>query len=969
MRKRLCLLVACAAVCSFASAQAVTSRPAKWAAPVQVEGVPNLHKVSAALYRSAQPTAAGMRELKKMGVRTVINLRSFHSDKDEIGDAGLPCERIFMKAWHPELEEAQRFLRIVTDPRRQPVLVHCQHGADRTGTMCAIYRIAVEGWPKEEAVREMRDGGFGFHEVWQNLPGWIDGLNVNDLRRPENLALKKPYVLAPAPNYSYCTDAGDASQLTDGVYSQGHFWTQKTTVGWNNASPVFCTIDLGRVQPICGVSWSCAAGVAGVAWPECLYVLASDDKKAWTFLGDLCVLGTESRVPPEKGYAQFRYASDKMKGRGRYVCVVAASQPFCFADEIEVWRGPDAWLEGDPPGQKAADPKAFYLQARIRSGVAGRLRADLASILSQADGVSGPDAVAKIRARAEALKEQIPAFAESLPADQKTVLPYGVLHESILALHAPVLRAAGVEKPLVWQGGRWSPLALTERPPAGAAAEKVALDLMRGEVRGEAFNITNPDEAPLDVSLTVKGMPRALNLELREVLFTDTPSRTPVAAALTRLEPGANGALSLRVPGGCTRQVWLSCRRPGGEARTYEGAIGIAADGGRLSRDLPLSVKLRDLDFPKRPALHVGGWDYVQGRADYYKAPGNLEANLALMRDLYVDSPWATPAVFPKGAKFDGDGKLVNEDALDYSEWDSWVARWAGARNYCVFFSVGESFSGEKMGTPRFGAMVGGWLGAWVRHLKKQGLSAGQLVVLLVDEPHGPKQDAVIVAWASAIKAASLGVTLFEDPTYADPSKGDPAMYAAADVLCPNTPMMLAQGEPFRAFYRSQQSAGKTLWLYSCSGPAKLLDPVAYHRAQPWLAFQMGAEGSFYWAFGCGGGIGDSWHAYAQAHAEYSPYFVSPDGVTEGKHSEAVREGAQDYEYLRMLRDALSKARASGGGAGWQGRAASLLTDGVAEAVRSVAASNQLWHVEKDRSAMDAVRVRALDLLESAPAK
>ena len=449
----------------------------------------------------------------------------------------------------------------------------------------------------------------------------------------------------------------------------------------------------------------------------------------------------------------------------------------------------------------------------------------------------------------------------------------------------------------------------------------------------------------------------------------DTPSRTPVAAALKRLEPDAKGALRLRVPGGCTRQVWLSCRRPGGEARTWGGTIALESADGRWSRTLPLSVRVRNLDFPRRPSLHVGGWDYVQGSADYYRAPGNLEANLALMRDMYVDSPWATSAVFPKGATFDGGGRLQNEDKLDFAAWDAWVARWSGARQYCVFFSVGESFCGEKMGTPRFGAMVGGWLGAWVRHLGKQGLSARQLVILLVDEPHERKQDAVIVAWSAAVRSANLGVVLFEDPTYADPSKGDPAMFAASDVLCPNTPMMLAQGEPFRAFYRGQQAAGKTLWLYSCSGPAKLLDPVAYHRAQPWLAYQMGAEGSFYWAFGCGGGIGDSWHAYEQAHAEYSPYFVAPDGVMEGKHSEAIREGVQDYEYLRMVREALARAQTAGGGADWRRRAEVLLKDGVAEAVRAVAASNQVWEVEKDRSAMDAVRVRALDLLESAPAK
>ena len=44
-----------------------------------------------------------------------------------------------------------------------------------------------------------------------------------------------------------------------------------------------------------------------------------------------------------------------------------------------------------------------------------------------------------------------------------------------------------MKSPLVWQSDRWSPLTLTALPPSHAGAEKVALDLMRGEVRGGRF--------------------------------------------------------------------------------------------------------------------------------------------------------------------------------------------------------------------------------------------------------------------------------------------------------------------------------------------------------------------------------------------------------------------------------------------------------------------------------------------------
>jgi hypothetical protein len=46
-----------------------------------------------------------MAEPKNLGIKTVINLLSFHSDRVEIGSAGLAYEHIHMKAWHPERKQ------------------------------------------------------------------------------------------------------------------------------------------------------------------------------------------------------------------------------------------------------------------------------------------------------------------------------------------------------------------------------------------------------------------------------------------------------------------------------------------------------------------------------------------------------------------------------------------------------------------------------------------------------------------------------------------------------------------------------------------------------------------------------------------------------------------------------------------------------------------------------------------------
>jgi len=155
----------------------------EWASRIGLPGLPNFHKVSDELYRGAQPTKQGIEQLKKLGIKTIINLRSFHSDRDEIADSNFVYEQIYMKPWHLEDKEAIRFLQIVTDESNHPVFVHCKRGADRTGVMCAIYRIIVQGWGKQQAIEEMTKGGFGFNKFYINLIKYIEQLDIEKIKQ------------------------------------------------------------------------------------------------------------------------------------------------------------------------------------------------------------------------------------------------------------------------------------------------------------------------------------------------------------------------------------------------------------------------------------------------------------------------------------------------------------------------------------------------------------------------------------------------------------------------------------------------------------------------------------------------------------------------------------------------------------------------------------------------------------------
>ena len=189
----LCAIVLLAIPGFGAQAESVGApRPTDWANPiVGVPGLKNLYRVTPTLYRSAQPQNEGLsyidaqRPLEPGGksIKTVLSLRVLHQDSDKASSGSMVrYEQIFFKTWHPEDEDVIKLLRIVTTPALQPVLVHCHYGSDRTGTMIAIYRIAVQGWSKEAALLEMTQGGYGFHPMWKQLTYYVMNLDVDSLK-------------------------------------------------------------------------------------------------------------------------------------------------------------------------------------------------------------------------------------------------------------------------------------------------------------------------------------------------------------------------------------------------------------------------------------------------------------------------------------------------------------------------------------------------------------------------------------------------------------------------------------------------------------------------------------------------------------------------------------------------------------------------------------------------------------------
>ena len=738
---------------------------------------------------------------------------------------------------------------------------------------------------------------------------------VTAVARGRNIALHRPYTYSPAANYPLTKDDGDKTQLTDGVRSAARWlWVDKKAVGWGWPPLVTISLDLGGVQPISGASYSTAFGRADVTMPFALYVLVSDDGKDFHLLGDLIAESAENGLPEPGGYKTHVFRASHMLGRGRYVrFVIVPSGTYVMCDEIEVFAGTDGQKDR-PRGEVVKDVQKLIASRKLTTVVQGRIAGDL-STLERLDGFS----------RRRDLWDAIAAMKPVTKIQWRRGLPCNELHRRVWAAHGPWARGqlkGTDERLLVWSQNRWEQVRPFDLPTKQqVASPDIHVRMIDGEYRSAVLNLTNLSDKSAQVELACRldGGISDDAITLREVVYTEAQSRHVVDHALPQAKR-AGDKWRIEVPAGVTRQVWMTFHPKNVKPGEYGGRIDVACGDLGVSRSVPARLTVYPFTFPAKPALMTHMWDYCHpGGAIRHE--NTWKAAIGLMKEYFIDVPFMAPAAIPwpkLGEQVDKAGNIIAK--LDWSAIDEWIEQWGKDARLFVLY-LGEPSTVPRSRFPLDSAAgqneINGFFALLVERFERRGISADRIVLLPRDEPHEPTKDKSIIAWARALHKANPKLRVLTDPIWKDPYKATQEMFTVSDIVCPNRSHYgygVGENKRFAAFYEKVRQSGKPLWVHACGSPARAADPYSYFLAQGWFCFRHSIIGNSFWAltdvrhkpFGKVG----SWNDFAGT-TNFSILFWDGSGVTPSKQMEAMREAAEDYEYLTMLKKAIDSAPAT----------------------------------------------------------
>ena len=572
---------------------------------------------------------------------------------------------------------------------------------------------------------------------------------------------------------------------------------------------------------------------------------------------------------------------------------------------------------------RAALQRTQELEARAES---------LSALLEQARTALPEEHAAAATGARTRLQE---VFAAIRGLDSMTVdaLPQAVqkLGHDLDILDAAVLRLSAARHFAPSNEGRapeyiasWAPSMAKLRPDSPLRASQLVFDgavaLARHEYEGVQLVVMAGDGALENATVTMTPLTHA---ESGHVIESGHVQVENVRFVQVNNEPWPDPIVpmnALDVPAGAQQSLWIRIHAPeDAPAGQYKTIVTIAPQNAH-ALEMPLSVRVYDFTLPVRAhTKHIIGC-----------GGGGINAVLLSHRTPTGGGPCAGSFAEPR--------YLLRADdsmAMDFAEYDQAMAQ-AFSMGLTVFglpLSAGDgsglipgrlhrTFHDEAknedadvslnpLDGPEAKARMLEWLRLFCEHLKEKGWF-DRAFFYLWDEP-AIEYSEQLVAIGRVVREAVPGLKIM--CVSFEPLE---SWHEVVDIYCP--PVQWYARENIGARLEELRSLGKEMWWYNCGDSAPLPtysipQAAACARMSFMLMWKYGVTGNLYWATGANNGLGEAIKENPGGDGRGDGqlvYQLEGAGVVPSLRLEMIRDGVEDYEYLAILNERVTAAKARG---------------------------------------------------------
>ncbi|HOE11938.1 MAG TPA: PQQ-binding-like beta-propeller repeat protein [bacterium] len=458
---------------------------------------------------------------------------------------------------------------------------------------------------------------------------------------------------------------------------------------------------------------------------------------------------------------------------------------------------------------------------------------------------------------------------------------------------------------IAWTASPWAYFHQSKSIPApGTLVEKIEWTVCKNEYEPAIVNLTNVSGRTLEVRVVPKDWTSAEKdvisgrkfLEFHRAVTGPTYRREEIADALPMLDQGR----LLTIAPWESAQLWINLLPTDAKAGIYQGTLRLMTlEPDSSEMEIPVSVEVVDLSLPRPRPLRFCTWSYIT-----HHFTGMEEA---VRKDLLAHANTVFLAPCP-GATFDADGNLMGE--IDYSQHDEFVCAYRAESpgSFFLFSSAQNAVRGPEFLSAGWERGYETYLKQWVKHLKELGVRYDQFALYPYDEPNLQGSNVVdqLITVAKATRKADPNILIYTDPTTGSTVDLIENLAPYIDIWCPSAELIERSGEDLIPLFKKY---GKEVWFYDAAGYSRTLSTLGIYRWRPWESWSRGFTGCGHWVYSSH--PHDLWLG-PNPSANYYPTVYDGEGVVTSKRWEACREGAEDYEYLYLLREMILSAKEKG---------------------------------------------------------